>query len=449
MEGTTEFKLFQTDKCTQCGECFHQCPVLQLPKDEAINEIKALINQENGKYVLTQCHTCFSCNLICPQECHPYQLILMNWNRIYHTRGAPPIYRFVCPTMDKNIWQMLYVLMPKEEKNIVSKWMDQPLTESILLIGNYTHLFSFVLSGSKLLTYFTPVSLVDHWETGAYLYQGGYLDVVKRIGANCKKVFDDAHVKTIVPFMDAVQYIIQDVQAAEMGNQFTQKVLNFNEWLLQKIDAQEILLPHKLPFTVTVHDNCYSKTHGEKYWTNARRLIGMTGCKVVEMEHHGKLSTCCGFGAGASWTKNIAIPFQILAGSKKKFEEAQKTGADALVTYCGGCLYLLWAAKVMFQYDIKVFHQIELVRAAMGEPIDMDQKQHVERAWDIIAIITYHLMLGLGRRPFQIEKISFSNTRWKEGGFLGLRLLRSMLKRPWIQKLYRKFFLFLLKRTLG
>jgi len=45
----------------------------------------------------------------------------------------------------------------------------------VLLVGSYTHLFPFIIGGSKLLSYFKPIDRIDQWEGGAYLYQGGYL----------------------------------------------------------------------------------------------------------------------------------------------------------------------------------------------------------------------------------------------------------------------------------
>ena len=73
----------------------------------ATKKIEALRNGEDGRFVLTHCTTCFSCNLYCRNGRQPYQLILENWNRIYEERGAPPIYRFICPTMEGSIFQML------------------------------------------------------------------------------------------------------------------------------------------------------------------------------------------------------------------------------------------------------------------------------------------------------------------------------------------------------
>jgi len=60
--------------------------------------------------------------------------------------------------------------------------------DTLLLIGNYTHLLPFIIGGSRLLDYFKPIDRIDQWEGGAYLYQGGYLDVVQKIAKELKEI---------------------------------------------------------------------------------------------------------------------------------------------------------------------------------------------------------------------------------------------------------------------
>jgi hypothetical protein len=348
--------------------------------------------------------------------------------------------------MENSIFQMLEKLMPEEERGLIDGWMPEKPTDTILLIGNFTHIYPFILGGSKLLNYFTPVDLLDHWEAGATLYQGGYLDVVKDIGEKCKQDFDTWNVKTVVPFLDAVEHMLTTAQPREMGVTFNQEILNFNQWLLTKIDEGEIKLTKNLDMKITLHDNCFAKAGGDVYWNRARELIKRTGCEILEMEHIRKDSLCCGFGAGASWTRNLSIPFDILHTGRAKFREAEATGAEAMVTYCSGCLYLLWAARELYQSRLKIFHHVELVRMAMGEEIDTNQEKHVKRAWDVIAIITYHIGLGFFSKPFKIEEISFKEEKWKDRRFLLLRILRKVLNTRVGRAVFRKVFLFLLPR---
>ncbi|MHA1732928.1 MAG: (Fe-S)-binding protein [Promethearchaeota archaeon] len=441
-------RVFDEEACTRCGKCFNECPELRLPLDLAKQQVEALIrlDTENATAVLNHCTTCFSCNLICPNDCKPYQLILENWNKLYRERGAPPIYRTVCPTMEKNIWQLLFALMPAEEARRVEEWMNTEPGEDILLVGNYTHLLSFILGESKILDSFTTVDLIDHWEGGAYLYQGGYLDVVERIAEKCRVDFDKWGVKRVTSVLDAVHHIFTVANPAEMGVQYSQEFRPLNQWLLEKVQSGEIALQEPVKMSVTIHDNCFSKTGGDAYWDPPRALLERAGCEIREMAHTRAESLCCGFGAGASWKQNFRIPFDMLATSLAKFREAEATGAEALVTYCGGCLYLLWAARELFQSKLKVFHHLEVVRMAMGEPVDRTLATHVRRAWDVIAIITYHLVLGLFKRPFWIREVSFGEHPLRRKRFLGLKILRKLFDLPLVRSLYRKIFLLLLPK---
>ncbi|MFX0092148.1 MAG: (Fe-S)-binding protein [Candidatus Hodarchaeota archaeon] len=440
--------VFNETSCTRCGECFHRCPELQLSIDIAKEEITNLIEGKTSLHVLWHCTTCFSCNLYCPHDCKPYQLILERWSNLYLRRGAPSIYRFVCPTIEGNIWHMVDSLLSKEERIWIHRWMTQKPKETILLIGNFIHLLPFIIGDSKFLDYFTPVDLLDHWECGAYLYQGGYLDVVKRIAEKNKRDFNRWNVKTIVPLLDAVHWMLTEVHPQEMGVSVKQEVLNFHEWLLNHIQRKEIVLNIPVNMKVTIHDNCYSKAGNGKYWETPRKILKHTNCEIIEMKNNRTDALCCGFGAGASWRQEINIPFDILNTSYKKFQEAEATGADALVTYCGGCLYLLWAAKELFESKIDVYHSVEIVRLAMGEKIHYP-KLHVRRAWDIIAIITYHLVLSLFRRNFKIQEISFKQKPWNPHRFLILRVIRSLFDFQIIRIFYRKTFRVLMPRMIS
>jgi len=435
--------VFNEDACNLCGICFHQCPVLQLPIEESKHEMLRLIEGKESKYVLSKCNTCFSCNIYCPQQANPYQLILERWNDLYKERGAPPLYRFVCPTEEPNIWQLLNLFLSNQEKKWINNWVTYipKSNENILLIGNYTHLFPFIIGGSKLLHDFTPISRIDQWEGGAYLYQGGYLDLVQKIANRCAKDFSSWGVKKVTHTLDAVYYIFSEVHSKEMLVNHSQEFINFNEWMLDQIDKGIIALPKKLNLTITMHDNCYSKALGGAYWDVPREIIKKCGCNLNEMRHIKKDSLCCGFGAGASWVKNISIPFDIIYEGMKKFDEAEETGADALVTYCGGCLYLLWATRELLGYNIDLYHIIEIVRMAMGEKIPYP-KAHTERAWDIIAIITYQLLISLFQRNFFINKITYDKnlrTFWPRK-FRILKLLRKLFKIPLIRKIYARIF---------
>ena len=439
---------FREDLCNLCGECLYLCPVLKLPIDEAKKEIKNLIERKESKYALTKCNSCFSCNLYCPQTANPYNLILERWNELYKKRAAPPLYRFVCPTEQNNIWQLLNLFLSNQERKWIYNWISyipKP-NDTPLLIGNYTHLFPFIIGGSKLLDNFKPIDRIDQWEGGAYLYQGGYLDVVQKIARRTKNDFDNWGVRRIVFCVDAVEYMFKEVHPKEMDVNHNQEFINFNQWLLDHINSSEIRLINQLDMTVTVHDNCYSKTISGVYWEVPREILEKCGCRIIEMKHNRKDSLCCGFGAGASWVKNISIIFDIISEGFKKFKEAEDTGVKALISYCGGCIWLLWATKELKRSNIDIFHIIEIVRMTMGEKLNYPQ-DHKKRAWDIIAIITYTLLLSMIKKNFFISKITYDKelSTFKPRKHRLLKLIRYTFNLSLIRYVFSKCFLILMK----
>ncbi len=435
--------LFRAERCDFCGRCFSLCPVMRLPLNEAAEEMKRLAGGGESLHVLQQCTSCMSCNLYCPADARPYSLIQERWNERYRREGAPPLYEFVCPTRTPNIWQLLNLFLDEKERAWITEWMDRAPApgDTVLLVGSYVHLFPFIIGGSALLDHFCAVDRLDHWEAGAYLYQGGYLDEVRRIAEHTRDDMARWGACTVVSLLDAVHNLYSRVHPEEMGVTHQATFVNFRDWLLDRMKDGTVRVRRPLDITVTVHDNCYSKPFGPECWDAHREILSRCGCTLVEMEHHRENSLCCGFGKGASWTGNFTMPFEIIAEGAKKIREAEKTGAAALVSYCGGCIYLLWAARELLGSRIDIYHSVEIVRMAMGEDLDYP-RDHLRRAWDVIAIITYQLAVSLFRKNFRIDAIGFDAERstFRPGKRLFLRMLRRAFDVKPVRRAYAALF---------
>jgi hypothetical protein len=196
---------------------------------------------------------------------------------------------------------------------------------------------------------------------------------------------------------------------------------------------------------VTVHDNCYSKTLNGFYWKAPRKILEECGCEIIEMRHNRKNSLCCGFGAGASWVNNISLIFDIVSEGFKKFKEAEETRAKALISYCGGCIYLLWATKELKRSKIEIYHVIEILRMAIGEKLNYPE-DHKRRAWDIIAIITYSLIYSIFKKNFFINKINYDKelSTFKPKRYRLLKLIRYTLNLSLARFIFSKCFIILM-----
>ena len=103
------------------------------------------------------------------------------------------------------------------------------------------------------------------------------------------------------------------------------------------------------PAVFCVKDSCPDRATGE--FADALRAI-MPAELIVEPEHCRKKSLCCGSRPRAAGKFEAA---QICA--QKHGAEALATGANALVTACMSCAFLL----SQLQKDVPVFHYLELL----------------------------------------------------------------------------------------
>jgi Fe-S oxidoreductase len=406
-----------------------------------------LIHSEQSPATLTRCSSCLSCNSYCPQDCGPYELILSRWNQRYQRVGSPPVWKFICPNQTTHLWSTLHAILPEGARTTVEAWMTAQPSETIFLPGSFFHLVPELLSGSRLLQGVTVMDLPGHWECGAYLYQGGYLDVVRRIGEMVREDFERWGVKTVIAGLDAIHVMLTKVHPKENGIRFEQDVVDFHQWILEQIEGGRLSLEEKLDRVVTVHDNCYAKSGGDRYFGRARKLLDLAGVEVREMRHHHLDALCCGFGRGAGWSRNSRIPFDILEGAARRIREAEETGADALVTYCAGCFWLLLAAGELIESRVRIVHLIELVREAMGESVAFPRR---DRAWDILTAMACQIGRGVGRSHFRIGDVTaeLDPFEWRTRRQLVTRALRKGLETEMGRRVFRSSF-GSLKRVLG
>jgi Fe-S oxidoreductase len=363
-----------------------------MDESDARRAVSELIEGRHGKgarAVLSGCSSCFTCNTVCPTGADPYFLVLARWGELYQERGAPAIYRFVCPNQPDNIWTNLSVLASDEEKARFSRWHNNLKLppKRPLVLGNYAHLFPHI-ADSPLFTDFTVTDPIGHWECGAYLTQAGYLSEVETIARMVKADLDRRADREVFFLTDSVFLLLTRLLPEHFGITYGPGIKSFTMWLAQSLGEGAIPLKEPVNKTLAVHDNCYAKAWGDPLYDAAREVLTRTGARVVELAHNRDGSYCCGFGRGAADIPKHAIPFEIMRGAVRKIREAEEAGADGLVTYCTGCMYLLWAARELSGSRVAIYHLVEPVTMAMGAYKYADLVRQRERAWDIIALIT-------------------------------------------------------------
>jgi Fe-S oxidoreductase len=121
------------------------------------------------------------------------------------------------------------------------------------------------------------------------------------------------------------------------------EVLHVVEMLERMVGQGKLKFNRPVPMTVTWHDPCHLGRRANIYqpgkaimgvYDAPRNLLkAIPGVKLVEMERIKEYAWCCGAGAGVK----EAYPDFNLFTARERVDEAQATGAQALVTACPWC----------------------------------------------------------------------------------------------------------------
>jgi Fe-S oxidoreductase len=168
------------------------------------------------------------------------------------------------------------------------------------------------------------------------------------------------------------------------------EVLHITEFIARLIKEGKLKLNKKVNLNVTYHDPCHlgrlgepwihwkgKKIPGEKFvfdppkeyrrGTNGiyeppRDVIkSVPGVKLTEMTRIKEYAWCCGAGGGV----NESNPEFALWTAKERIEEAESTGAEAIVTTCPWCEKTFNEAIKENGSNLKVYDIVEIVEKAI------------------------------------------------------------------------------------
>ena len=407
MSSSTTFRFFREDLCDRCGICLERCPVLELPEDKAKQEIKTLIEGDPGaSIVLQRCVTCNACDFVCPRHANPYGLILEHHDRTGRTQGLPYIAKFIFPNEPENMWTTTRVLMADDELSLLHSWeenLKRPRRE-VLLTGFYNNLMPYIAQTS-LLDELKPAIVGSDcmFGMGEDAYRIGFLEEARRLGTLAKQKFSEMGIEKMYCFMVVEASMFTDVLPKKFGIDFDFDVELLDSWILKRLKSGKIKVKDRLNMKVTVHDNCCGRYMDGILQDTSRAIVEHIGCTVVEMEHTRDNALCCGWAGtvptlfGPTSGNPFHTLLNLLQSLYLRLQEAEATGADALVVPCPGCCAFLSLIKALTNSRVEVYLPLELVQMAAGEtPVH----RHEERAWDILAVTT-NLML---KWPFSARR---------------------------------------------
>jgi Fe-S oxidoreductase len=380
-----ERRPFDRARCTGCGECFHHCPVMGLPLARAKQEIERLLAGQDSP-VLRVCTSCQACNLLCPEDCRPANLILDRWHNAYLRRGLPARAAYFLPHSRPNFRTDIVARLPADERETVARWRrDEPVRE-------------FLYSGCNLATtpYLTFSRLFEGLEVrggldyccGEMLFRMGLYEPLEQVARRLIHWFRRLGAERVYLVCTAGINMLRNV-LPQFGADFAGiEFLPFQEIILARLERGDLGQIQPLDMTVSVQDSCHTRVVGPGFADLPRRVLAAIGVQVREAPHNREAQLCCGIGGGFSHD-SAYNPFDLLLSARTTARDQRQVAADATCVYCSGCLEMMSVARLVDPNRRPVYHLLELVQLAIGETPRRRQ-----------AALARQFVIGTARRQF-------------------------------------------------
>jgi len=333
--------MFYKDKCTLCGECLMKCPYLAYPEEKAKKEFKKLIDGEPTP-VTADCITCAACNMFCPEDANPFDLIndrQEETGTFKMTEEALTFFK-MSNRMKSEIIEgepgkpvMNLCVMGDLHPGIIEGQLFEGLT--FLKGGDYFCYFGWIHAG-------TPSIVKDNAQA--------FVDNLTKTGA-----------KEIICYHDDCYAMLVN-KVKEYGITLPFKPIHIIEYLRDYVKEHQNQIK-KLNMKIAYQQPCASRYTFEKD-TILDELFELIGTERVSRKYDRVDALCCGNAQAGmvNVSKEVEVEWRM-----KNIMDAKDAGAEAMVFLCPVCILGLRSrakAQGLEPYIIS-----NLVRLALGEEL--------------------------------------------------------------------------------
>lgn len=320
---------------TRCGFCTQKCPVYEVTRMETYTSrgrnlvARGIVEGtvEVDEEVIKLANTCLLCGY-CEKNCALDNTIIFRdfkadmidkgFTDRYLEDGRESIETFGNP------------FKQKPEKRIVPEIKSNKDSKT-LLFGGCTY---------SLMDQKTLIDMAELLGDVYYLgeeepccnnlqYDTGYLKEFEEKKKGVAAILNKTKAKEIVTGCPTCYRMLEE----QYSDVIKAKPIHFITKLHQLVKDGKLKFESKKKVKVTWHDPCHLGRFGGMLDEPREIIQAVKNVEFVEMENHGLDSHCCGAGSGML----MSYPEIAIEISKNRYREAEKEGADIILTFCPTC----------------------------------------------------------------------------------------------------------------
>ncbi|MBU0623449.1 MAG: (Fe-S)-binding protein [Candidatus Thermoplasmatota archaeon] len=367
-------------KC-RCGCCKDECPMYSEILEETISPkgrnilIKALVDgvlqpDERAVRIAYSCLLCRRDEFSCTAQLKNAEAT-ETFRRYLVDRGLPylPEHVLMIKSLENygNPWQEPKTARKRWAKDLEGRHVVPGKTDTLFYVGCTFALDRSLQEGPVALAHLMELAgvdfgllLEDEVCCGSTMKRIGNSSLFEKLRKENEKRLSETGVKRIVTACSGCYKTLKQ-DCPGLGRDI--EILHSTEYLSRLLTSGRLKLKNT-PINVTYHDPCHLGRHTEVYDPPRKILESIPGLKLTEMKNTREKSRCCGGGAGVK----TAYPEVSMKAAVRRINEAEKTGADVLVTTCPFCVQTLRSAAQSTGSRMEVLElSVLLDRAAVDE----------------------------------------------------------------------------------
>jgi heterodisulfide reductase subunit D len=380
MDGLEKLKEYEKEmlRCNRCGYCQAACPIYDVLRREPVTargRIQLLRAVVEGQLPLTEmvgrcvysCTDCQSCRVSCPGGVHTDEIFSVARQLLAENDHLPP----TLGALEERVRSSHNISGEPAESRLLwtenLEWKPEGLVgkekaEVVLFTGCVSALYPMaygILQDLVDILHAAEVDFTtlggDEWCCGYPLLSAGLsvsdlvehnLEAIKALGAT-----------TLITTCPSCYHMWRHHYEPD----FVQ-VKHSTEYLAQLLDAGRVPL-QRLEKRVTYHDPCDLGRKSEVYDAPRRIIQAIPGVEFLEMEDSRENAMCCGGGGNLE----SLDPELSRAVARRRLQQAQAVGAEAIVSACQQCERTLAMAARREKVRIRVMDVVQLLRLALSD----------------------------------------------------------------------------------